>query len=646
MSLHNLAQHVQAAGRGEDKQLVHMTPKEVAGLQALAKAHGGSLTVNPHTGLPEAGFLSSILPMVAGAALTIGSGGALSPLMASLMVGGVGAAATGSLKQGLMMGLGAYGGAGLGAGLAEMGTAATANTVAPSAANEALKAAVPTASGGTAGVFANPTMGGAAAAGNTATAGLTGYTAPAPIANFANPSMGYTPTVPTLQPVNAMGSYVAPVPAVTPGPAIPSAGTPDAVLHPTAAKVNTTVGTAGIKSAGEVAGETAAQRAAENMPVQSPWDKMKAGATKVSNNGIDGLKDLYTAADKAAAYSPMAGLGSLAMGMRPDPLKPKNDAGMIRPYEYTRTQNPEAYDQGAPIWSDNPGSSRERTYFTESMTALEPYKAPGPEYKAAGGTVGEMSEQNRQFLEANDPDMPRMADGGKTTGRYEYSYDPKTMTFTQLAAPKPVAPTSGLMGGLMNGMGSPVNNQYVYAALAGPGMSNYVKPPEPQAASKTPIVTGGIMAPAAQAAPQAQQPAQLPYDIPAYQTPEQQLGLGGFYEYMNQQLGRAGGYAAGGGVEGEYHLGDYSDGGRLLKGPGDGVSDSIPAVIAGKQPARLADGEFVVPARIVSELGNGSTEAGARKLYAMMDRVQKARKKTVGKDAVAVNSKADKHLPA
>ena len=94
------------------------------------------------------------------------------------------------------------------------------------------------------------------------------------------------------------------------------------------------------------------------------------------------------------------------------------------------------------------------------------------------------------------------------------------------------------------------------------------------------------------------------------------------------------------------NLGGYSDGGRLLKGPGDGVSDSIPAVIGNRQPARLADGEFVIPARIVSELGNGSTDAGARKLYAMMDRIQRARKKSVGKERVAINSKADKYLPA
>ena len=91
-------------------------------------------------------------------------------------------------------------------------------------------------------------------------------------------------------------------------------------------------------------------------------------------------------------------------------------------------------------------------------------------------------------------------------------------------------------------------------------------------------------------------------------------------------------------------LGGYSDGGQLLRGPGDGVSDDIPATIGDNQPARLADGEFVVPARIVSELGNGSTEAGARKLYAMMDRIKKARSKSMKN--IAANSKADKYLPA
>jgi hypothetical protein len=90
-------------------------------------------------------------------------------------------------------------------------------------------------------------------------------------------------------------------------------------------------------------------------------------------------------------------------------------------------------------------------------------------------------------------------------------------------------------------------------------------------------------------------------------------------------------------------LGSYSDGGRMLKGPGDGMSDSIPGVIANKQPARLADGEFVVPADVVSHLGNGSTDAGAKQLYSMMDKVRKAR---TGKKKQAPAVKANQYMPA
>jgi len=96
------------------------------------------------------------------------------------------------------------------------------------------------------------------------------------------------------------------------------------------------------------------------------------------------------------------------------------------------------------------------------------------------------------------------------------------------------------------------------------------------------------------------------------------------------------------GGETGYNLGSYSDGGRLLKGPGDGMSDEIPATIAHKQPARLAEGEFVVPADVVSHLGNGSTDAGAKHLYKMMDNVRKAR---TGRPKQAKQIKADKYLP-
>ena len=116
-----LAQAIQAQGRGKDTMLVHMTPREVGGLQALALAHGGSLTINPETGLPEAGFLESVLPTLLGVGLSFIPG--VGPLMAAGIVGGGTALATGDIGKGLMAGLGAYGGAGLGASLGAAGAA-------------------------------------------------------------------------------------------------------------------------------------------------------------------------------------------------------------------------------------------------------------------------------------------------------------------------------------------------------------------------------------------------------------------------------------------------------------------------------------------------------------------------------------------
>ena len=89
-------------------------------------------------------------------------------------------------------------------------------------------------------------------------------------------------------------------------------------------------------------------------------------------------------------------------------------------------------------------------------------------------------------------------------------------------------------------------------------------------------------------------------------------------------------------------LSNFKKGG-YLDGPGDGMSDSIPATIEGKQPARLADGEFVVPADVVSHLGNGSTKAGAKRLYTMMAKVRKAR---TGTTKQGKQIKAEKYLPA
>ena len=134
MSLHVLAHHMASKGRGGDSMLVHMTPGEVQGLQALAFKMGGTLTINPETGLPEANFLKKMLPILAGAALNffapgigtaIGAAfGASGAVGTGLLVGGVTGLATGSLSKGLMAGLGAYGGAGIGEAFAGAGTSA------------------------------------------------------------------------------------------------------------------------------------------------------------------------------------------------------------------------------------------------------------------------------------------------------------------------------------------------------------------------------------------------------------------------------------------------------------------------------------------------------------------------------------------
>ena len=117
-----LASLLASQGRGEDKVLVHMTPGEVQGLQAIALAQGGSLTINPETGLPEAGFLDSFLksmiPSVAGGALNQFG---VNPFLSSLIVGGVSGAISGNWKKGLSAGLNAYSGASIREALAEVG---------------------------------------------------------------------------------------------------------------------------------------------------------------------------------------------------------------------------------------------------------------------------------------------------------------------------------------------------------------------------------------------------------------------------------------------------------------------------------------------------------------------------------------------
>jgi len=141
MSLAVLADHMASKGRGPDSMLIHMSPREVQGLQALAMKHGGSLTINPDTGLPEAGFLDKLLPTIIGAGISFFSGGTINPMQAAMIVGGLQTARTGDIGKGISAGLGAYGGAGMTAGLSAAGSNVLSGEATSLAANEAAKLA-------------------------------------------------------------------------------------------------------------------------------------------------------------------------------------------------------------------------------------------------------------------------------------------------------------------------------------------------------------------------------------------------------------------------------------------------------------------------------------------------------------------------
>jgi len=483
MSLQLAAQHLASKGRGPDTTLVHMAPSEVRSLQKLAKAHGGSLTVNPHTGLQEAGFLSSILPMAVGAGLMMIPG--MQPLGAAAITGGLGFLSTGSLQKGLMAGLGAYGGAGLTQGLGALGTSeagANVSQAAEAAANEAAAAEAA-----------------------------------------------------KQQAIQAASSGVGAPPALSP-----------------------TVGSeAAIQSARDYAANTympnAAQQAALNSPYSTGLNAALSSPSKLAAQ-MGGYGNLAKTGLMAAAPA-LAG----SMPQRQAVPTTQEDTDLGQKYSYnpgTANPFPQANPRGV-----------EQSYFpNQGYTPIS-----NADYKALTG----LADGGAVQYPPGEPVL-RMRKGGVS----EYADD------------------------LYEGL-----DRDTALALKRMGRDAPTKPK---------LADEGRM----------KKPAGL----------SDMAGL----EDMEDLRKTKGLYAAGGLSD----LGGYSDGGRLLKGPGDGVSDSIPATIGNKRPARLADGEFVVPARIVSELGNGSTDAGARKLYAMLDRVQAARKKSIGKGKVAKNSRADKLLPA
>jgi hypothetical protein len=589
---HAAAQHLASYGRGGDTELVHMTKGEIKGLQALALANGGSLTINPDTGLVEAGFLKRMLPMIAGAALAATGVGAP---MAALMVGGGYGLATGSVKKGLLAGLSAYGGAGLTSSLGSLGGEALATQggdAALNAFNETQRQAItsglenlPVGSGGV-GV---PTESGMYFSGATPGAGVEVGSAAAPSAagtNYyqqaAQKFLENPNNLPGLSPTT-LQNYQA------------SLNAPGAV--PTDV----------ISAAGRAQGA--------------------AGATTTGNIAT-GLKQVATSPSAAGSFLKDNAL-TLGSALVPEFLnqEQKAPAGYTED-EYDRylkgfrmSPNYQAYEAPRP----NPYYSAQ--YASGGITSLQ----------GGGGPVERMSMMNTAMNPQGGLYPQGMID------KTQYATPTQRPVSAELMMEAPAYERSNPMLMAEGGIARYRNRGQVNV------LQDYIDRQEQQM-SPLPESVGiprtGIFRDtdvdtarkdALTAAMIRLGKASKGAGIKPVALPKTSIKGLGDISGATQDVTEA---AKGGMMS---HLGGYSDGGRMLKGPGDGMSDSIPATIAGKQPARLADGEFVVPADVVSHLGNGSTDAGAKKLYGMMDKIRKAR---TGKKKQAPQVKAGKYLPA
>ena len=519
MSLHNLARNVQAKGRGKDTMLVHMTPREVQGLQALAKAKGGTLTVNPETGLPEAGFLDQILPVVAMAAATYFTAGAAAPALAGALtgVGGMTAATAGTVG-GVLAGAGAgalYGGLGAGIQGGDVGKGALMGGLggAISGGMGAYDNVFSAAGATDAGALSNAQNVEQLARVEGATTAGMGPEITAPGAPGAPPSAEFK---------QAFRPDVTPPPSPTPTPQAPGN-----VVNPTSAyqgygPIGRTL-TASLPGIGGAMGEKQA-----GVPViqEEPY-----GSRSTLSPDFQGYTPPQPNPYYRGQYTRYAASGGL--------MDAYQAGGPVERMSMANTaMNPQGglYPQGM-IDKTQYATPIQRPVSAELISEAPAYERSSPMLMAGGGSTSDKKKKRATL----------------TADRTINSLDPYNAALAQL------------------------NNARYGANMSGIGALN----PAMTSLGELPTVAG-----------------------------------------------------AGGGVA---SLGGYSDGGRMLRGPGDGMSDSIPATIGGKQPARLADGEFVVPADVVSHLGNGSTDAGAKKLYAMMDKVRKARtgKK---KQAPAVNT--------
>ena len=337
------------------------------------------------------------------------------------------------------------------------------------------------------------------------------------------------------------------------------------------------------------------------------------------------------------------GLGATTLlgllGGQPEGVSAPTDKGMIRPYQYnTAMREPEAgrpyyfqpieYDQFGKTTA--PLDTSERNYFNQSYTPLEPYKA------AQGGSVPRLNNMPAGGLAALqgmrdgysppttvDGNIPQFAFGGilgnagkavasASSGLPQYTFDPETKKYIRVNGQEEQSPdvqSGGLMGRVIRNV---VNQIHPNRQNSGSNISY-----DPATQKYSGMATGG--------------------HVQGYAAGGVNMQDGGFVVPADTVS-----HFGNGSTDAGLKLLGSRLGAKPIKGNGDGMSDSIPATINGKQPARIADGEAYVPPEMVKKIGKGSPEAGAKRLYKMMDKVRHAR---TGTKKQGKQIKADKYLP-
>ena len=673
------AQQTQSYGRGQDSMLVHMTPDEVNSLRGLAQQFGGDLTVNPHTGMPEAGWLGKLLPTILGIA---GAAFGIPTWAIGLGVGAGQTAITGDLGKGLTAGLQAFGGAGLGQaagiggklgsvgadiGLTQSATGASnalGNLTAKAAADQAAVkagtlAAEKATTAGLLGKFGAETSLGATGllgkalpmvAGSSVLGGISDATAPelrkynpdeeeGSKWDYRGPYMPQPKVMrPTLTGPEGRGEInffenANPYPGYLPAPGYAEGGE--------AKKDNTPK----FSYTGEI--EEARKNYLnqyENALTKLNMDALDAPAKQIieqqrewltnpramSDNGLAavGIEQLGSvggsylnfleglsrrpATTSASPPAPPAtgGLGATAPATTPPVITPPTsniDMGGVTPGGGggvtlgDRVLSPGATQSGAGL------EVLKDTYkpkFSQLPDYTSPYNAPL--------TLGSQMAAQLPALTSRYSTSP----GAVTASRGYVGGSPseriRAAAAANTAAAAPEAPATPTTGGELN---------FGFETPAAPGTTGATDTTNPYL--------------------------NLGFTNPYFERFRNNFGTqGGYRDFQNTPNAHE--FARGGEVDmrdGSFvvdartvsELGNGSSnagmellqrlGGMPLKGPGDGVSDSIRARIGGKQEARVARDEVIMPPEAVRRIGKGSEKRGTQKLYALMDKAHKARKK-------------------